>query len=338
LVTVDTLSGRVVNDTLVTMANTSDEPVLAHCFYENANSHCTNTGAVCDDPSDCTGGPGIGICVPGWNETDFYVRLTPRQPLGWLASEGLTEFPIDGTDRTGIGGSSNLGSRIPRVAEVPFIGMLKCIAIDDNGNPIDRNVLKGEATLVTDVQADAGPLFLDAAKYNAVGVRAIEGAVNDDRTLVLGGENAEYHGCPSVLILNHFFDLVEDPVLGREVNTGLVLVPCSQDLLRQIPGKSVVQYLVYNEFEQRFSTSRTVDCQQALLLSQIDTTQPERSIFSAAVSGTVTGQTRLTPLDDGLIGVALEVHGQEADGSLATAAFNIHYQGSRAAADEIVLP
>jgi hypothetical protein len=265
--------------------------------------------------------------LPGWNETDFRVRLTPRQPLGWLVGEGLDEFPIDGVLRVGVGGSSNAGSRIPPVPEDPFIGALKCIAIDDEGNPVDDNVLKGEATLL-----DTEP---DAAKYNAVGIQAIEGAVNDDRVLVLGGDEAEYNGCPNVLILNHFFDHAEDPVNGNEIETSLILVPCTEDLLRQVPGSAVVQYLVYNEFEQRFSTSRSVICQQTLELSEIDTTQDDRSIFSAGVSGTLTGQTRLTPIGSGLLGVALE----EYDGSQeSTAAFNIHYQGDRDNADTITLP
>lgn len=314
-------------DTVIQLSNTSEDPVDLHCFYENANSHCTNDGTVCEEASDCCDGT-CGICEPGWNETDFRVRLTPRQPLGWLASDGLTEFPIDGVDRTGSDGSSNAGSRIPPVPEDPFIGILKCIVVDEEGTPVDRNVVKGEATLT-----EFGSGRFDIAKYNAVGLQAVEGGVNDDRTLVLGGDDAEYGGCPNVIIVNHFFDLVDSPADTGEITTELILAPCSQDLLRQQPGSAVVQYLVYNEFEQRFSTSRTVECQQALELSEIDTTQPERSIFSAGVAGTVTGQTRLTPIGDGLVGVAIEDHNGD-----ATAAFNIHYQGDRAEADEIILP
>ena len=33
---------------------------------------------------------GVGLCVPGWNEVDFHINLTPRQPLGWLASDSTT--------------------------------------------------------------------------------------------------------------------------------------------------------------------------------------------------------------------------------------------------------
>ena len=330
-------------DTIIQLSNTSTDPVNVHCFYENANSHCTNTGQVCEAASECcVTGAGCGICLPGWNETDFHVQITPRQPLGWLASEGVSgystfppkafgTFAIDGVTNVGIGGSSNAGSRIPPVPEEPFVGSLRCIVVDADGVPIDRNVIKGEATL----QVNDGASFITVAKHNAVGIQAIEGAVNDDNVLVLGGPEAEYNGCPNFLILNHFFDGAEDPVLddGAQIGTVLEMVPCSQDYLRQEPGAAVVQYLVYNEFEQRFSTSRPMQCKQISLISNIDTTQNERSIFSAGVSGTLTGQTRINPIGSGLIAVAHEVHEES-----GLADFNVHFQGDRASPDFIVLP
>ena len=90
---------------------------------------------------------------------------------------------------------------------------------------------------------------------------------------------------------------------------------------------------MYNEFEQRFSTSRPMQCKQFSLISNIDTTQNERSIFSAGVSGTLTGQTRINPIGSGLLAVAHEVH--ESSG---LADFNVHFQGDRANPDFIVLP
>jgi hypothetical protein len=336
------LSGGTIN-TIVQLSNTSTDPVNVHCFYENANSHCTNTGQVCESAEECClPGAGCGICLPGWNETDFHVQITPRQPLGWLASDGVSgfstfppkdfgTFAIDGVTNFGIGGSSNAGSRIPPVPEEPFLGSLRCIVVDEDGIPIDRNVIKGEGT----IEVNAGSSFITVGKSNAIGIQAIEGAVNDDNVLVLGGPDAEYNGCPNFLILNHFFDGAEDPVTddGAQIATILELEPCSQDYLRQIPGAAVVQYLVYNEFEQRFSTSRPMQCKQFSLISNIDTTQNERSIFSAGVSGTLTGQTRINPIGSGLLAVAHEVH--ESSG---LADFNVHFQGDRANPDFIVLP
>lgn len=336
------VSGEI--QTILQVSNTSDQPVKLWCFYENANSHCTNSGQVCLSAAECCNpSTGCGICLPGWNETDFYINLTPRQPLGWLASDGVAgfsptpikqfgKFAIDGVTNIGIGNSSNAGSRIPPVAEEPFLGSLRCIVVDEDGNPTDRNVVKGEATIQAILAGDPGEITV--GKHNAVGIQAIEGAVNDDNVLVLGGPEPEYNGCPNVVILNHFFDGVEDPVTnGGEILTILELVPCSQDYLRQEPGAAVVQYLVYNEFEQRFSTSRPFICKQFLPISNIDTTQNERSIFSAGVSGTLTGQTRLNPIGSGVIAVAHEIHQ-----SSGLADFNVHFQGDRADPDFIILP
>jgi hypothetical protein len=348
-------------DTIIQLSNTSTDPVIAWCFYENANSHCSNSGEVCVFAEECCSmETGCGQCVPGWNETDFHVHLTPRQPLGWLASEGMAgfdpssrppkdfgKFPLDGVTLSGIGGSSNAGSRIPPVPESPFIGSLRCIAVDDADTPVDRNVLKGEATIVL-FGAEEGPDDQDiviVAKANAIGIQAIPGAVNDDHVLVLGGPEPEYNGCPNILILNHFFDGAVEPVILEEseepdddtfILTLLTLVPCTQDFLRQIPGAATVQYLVYNEFEQRLSTSRSFQCKQLILLSNIDTPQNERSIFSAGVQGTLTGQTRMNSVEpgSGILGLATEIH----VGDTGIADFNLHYQGDRVTPDIITLP
>jgi hypothetical protein len=337
-------------DTIVQLSNTSTESILVHCFYENANSHCTNTGEVCSTgevgPDEdeagaqlCCNGDFCGRCVPGWLETDFRVRLTPRQPLGWRASAGLGAFPLTGVAGSiGPDGSSNAGSRIPPLPEDPFTGLLKCVAINDDGTPSDRNVLKGEATYVAYEPSDDE---INVSKYNAVGLQAIQGAVDADKKLCLGGgasadcpDGPEYDGCPNFLLLDHFFDQGLSPVApGQELYTRLVLVPCTQDLLRQIPGESVIQFLVYNEFEQRFSTSRTAECKFESFLSSIDTSDPDRSIFSAGVAGTLAGQTRMNPIGSGQVGVAMEFVGED-----TSAYYSLHYQGDRPDADLITLP
>ncbi len=327
------------NETVIQLSNTSADPAIAHCFYENANSHCSNTGQVCLGATDCCSGAGCGLCLPEWDEVDFKVYLTPRQPLGWRVRDGLVDFPLDGVNRRGIRGSSNAGSRIPPVPELPFDGALKCISINDRGEPVDRNVLKGEATTYN-FRLDESDTT-DVSKYNAIGILAIPGAVNSDDELVIGGDEPEYEGCPNILTLNHFFDFVESPLDGATIQTELIMVPCTQDLLRQIPGTAVVQYLVYNEFEQRFSTSKSLNCKQKVFLSDIDTTQPSRSIFSAGVGGTLTGHTRLTPIGSGAIAVAREYHTLQSHpmaNSIHTADFNVHFTGDRSAPDLITLP
>ncbi len=355
-------------DTVVRLTNTSSSPAYLHCFYVDANSHCfgANEGDICSDSSDCCSGASCGECRPGWAETDFHIIMTPGQPIQWKASDGFADddLPLGNgvcernpfkkcsvdDDCKGFPGGkctkSNAGTRVPPVSESRFVGELKCIAVDANGNPIVNNVLKGEALIET---ANSGNL--DVASYNAIGIQATgtPGAQIQGPELTLGpGDTGEYEGCPNILILNHFFDDAHDPVPGSdsEITTTLVLVPCSEDLLRQIPGAAVVQYLVFNEFEQRFSTSNTVKCFLEERLCKLDRAQCSRSIFNVSVAGTLTGQTRMNPIGvampppqasipSGMVGIAIETH---ANGNTRSAAFNLHQQGNRATQDLITIP
>src|SRR3990170_5317055 len=94
--------------------------------------------------------------------------------------------------------------------------------------------------------------------------------------------------------------------------------------------------LVYNEFEQRFSTSTRVDCYRNTALADIDTapgpSDDAYSLFAAGVQGTTTGQTRIrgvvgpeNGVGYGLIGVAQEFYSETAtDPVNASTAFNLH--------------
>lgn len=325
-------------------------PVSVHCFWINANGHCNNSPTTICNPSLSNGSNPCGTsgCKPGWQETDFDINITAQQPIAWLASRGeslcdpadtsgLPCLPL-GDSHPGPGGQDNNGSRIPGVSEDPFIGELKCIEVDKNGVPVARNDLKGEAEII---QSNAGQL--DVEGYNAIGIPAIPGSNNGDDTLILGGPGAEYSSCPNILILDHFFDGANDPISGDAVTTELTLVPCSEDFLHQSALRTpvTVQFLVFNEFEQRYSTSRPLACFEEIKISNIDTWSSDRSIFSAAVMGTLTGQTRIRGVVDlyhplvsnALLGVAEEFR----DGG-GSAAFNLHFNGTRPQSDFITLP
>jgi hypothetical protein len=339
-------------DTLIQLSNASrTQRIAAHCFYVNANYHCSNNGDVCvpGDGTACLDGGITGACVPGWIELDFRVLLTADQPLAWQASNGLrgSEFPCpsDGQCKPDNGGGiqSNAGGRVPPVPESPFVGELKCVQVDPGEfRPVNANDLEGAATIERTV---AGP---DPAKYNAVGIRTANAGPNDDGELIIGGPDAEYEACAGSLIVNHLFDGAEDPITSGTGSPGLArseltLVPCSQDFLSQEITPVTAQFLVFNEFEQRFSTSRQVRCLLDSQLSLIDTSQADRSIFNAGVTGTVAGSTRITGVNGGLIGSMIynvgtgpeALPGQRREGG---AAYNVHQQGDQSDEDRIRIP
>jgi hypothetical protein len=351
----------------------------------NANNRCSNNLGVCESPADCfdpTSGF-FGNCQPAWIEINFDIQLTPRQPVAWSASNGLSgsQVPCPG----GLGGgvcpricqggvaagnacvnngncpgstcafASNAGTRIPPISEVPFIGELKCIqtdsltrlprpcnTLDCTADPANccRADLEGQATIVESTVLGQ----LDPATYNAIGLRPV-GFNNGDRTLVIGGtDGTEYQPCSQVLVFNHLFDGAQDPIsLSAIARSELTLVPCTQDFLQQLIPQVTAQFLVYNEFEQRLSTSRSVDCLLDSQISLIDTSQPNRSIFSAGVSGTVAGQTRITGVNGGLIGSGLlqlcDPTGCDATSNPpGTAAYNLNQFADRTEADFISIP
>ena len=356
----DGVDQDLTTDTLIQISNTSDTVAQLHCFYIDATSHCSISGYACD-PSGTDQCPSTQEqCVPGWTETDFRVTLTPHQPLAWSAATGLakSDLPLDGAIAQGIGGSSNAGTRVPPVpvtatfastlsevlSSTSFVGELKCLVIDDQGKAAARNVLTGQASIVGVYSMGSSPeQSPHLAQYNAIGVQAINGDTNADNVLELGGGSDEYNGCPNVLILDHFFDFAQNPADGRPTATDLTLVPCSEDLRSQKPGQTPVQFLVFNEFEQRFSTSAPLDCFFDKDLSTIDTNQSTRSIFSVFVAGTLTGQSRIRGVSSGIAGIA-ETHFQNENLEAAprflqlTGIVNLHQQGERPTPDQIVLP
>lgn len=335
-------------DTLLQMTNTSSQPANVRCFYVNANGHCSNAPTVVCDPnrepgSDANYCGEFGVCIPGWNETDFRFTLTPNQPISWRLSEGMSSFPL--ANQPGPNGHFNvsasfLQSSIPPSSEDPFLGELKCVLVGEDELPIAENWLQGEATIVSTNQGG-----VDAAGYNAIGIEAT-GANNRDNVLVLG---TEYAGCPNMLSLDHFFEGAIDPVSGDIINTDVTFIPCSQDFNLQLPKSVVVQFLVFNEFEQRFSTSRTIDCLTNLPLADIDTRigpfGDAQSIFSVAVQGTLTGQTLARGVNDDSASAPggetiLMVAQRFNTGSTNrfSAAYVPHHRGTRPQPDLIILP
>lgn len=349
-------------DSEVQITNTSNSIVAARCFLINTTSFCTNSPV--NEPIACTPeteasttpkcGTG-GACVQQWTENDFRMTLTKRQPVSWKVSEGrLSDFPL------------STSSSVPRAQTDPFIGELRCVEVDPTTfqpisgfNPINNGAgdLKGEATIVSE---DSGTGKVDARKYNAVGIQATD-VNNGDDVLNIGGPQAEYTGCPNVIIVDHLFDDANVMSTGGTtgtVRTDLTFTPCGADLNLQVPNTVTLQFLVFNEFEQRFSTSTRITCSKEIQMSNIDTrptaTDNTASIFNVNVQGTFAGQTRIRPVADTANGIGdtiLAVAEEFWDctsgpqdptttpkkGRCSDAA-NVHFQGSRDLGDTMVLP
>jgi hypothetical protein len=149
------------------------------------------------------------------------------------------------------------------------------------------------------------------------------------------------------------------PSFLARVGTDLTLVPCTEDFENQRPLSTTVQFLVFNEFEQRYSTSAPVTCFKEVRLSNLETPQNQNSIFSVGTSGTLTGQTRIRGVVDtnnpqagnALLGVAEEFRCigpkyqfplcnfvDQTDRMVGAAAKNLHFQGRRPQSDFIYLP
>jgi hypothetical protein len=170
----------------------------------------------------------------------------------------------------------------------------------------------------------------DVSKYNAVGILGNPN-VQPSSPLSLDGNAASlatpdsvswnYQACPAKTLVNSFS--------SDDTNaTELTLVPCSEDFENQIPSNVTVQFLVTNEFEERFSASTTVTCRLSIDLTKIDSqTAPDSSVFSRNVLGTDVSQTEITPVPNngGVVGIA--ERRTTWGGGAARAAYNLTTQG-----------
>jgi len=351
-------------DTIVQVTNTSNSVIAARCFLVNTTSHCSNApDTACTPQTVATRCPTGGVCVPGWVENDFQMTLTKRQPVSWNASQGLATFPCDGVTNINCpNGQTNRGSNgspssVPPAQEDPFVGELKCVEVDpadflpsthgglDPANNLGGD-LKGEATIVSAVDGT-----VDARKYNGLGIQAIRDANNRDNILQIGGPGAEYNGCPNILILDNLFDdaVISTSNASSRVRTDLTVIPCSEDFLNQEHnlGGATLQFLVFNEFEQRFSTSTGFIGFRETPLSDIDTRPgpfgDPQSIFNVGVEGTLSGQIRIRAVasssrGNGVLGVAESSWNcSNGPGGVCSTAVNLHYTGNRDLPDFLVL-
>lgn len=215
--------GGATVDTRVELVNLTSRPVQLKCIYVF--------------PTSCGG-------------INFYLSLTPNQPVSWLASRGMF---------SGLSAVPPFGQN----------GELKCFVRPDVGQEsIDlHNAIQGRAVVFGADDQTIG--------YSAVGfLRLTDGPVAD----VFPLDGSTYTQCPDE---QHFVFMAStaDPLTESEI----ILAPCSEDFANRVPVTTTVQFVVVNEFEQQLSASTIVSCYARRTLRQISHT------FTRATLGTETG-------------------------------------------------
>lgn len=349
-------------DTIIQISNTSNSIVYGHCFYVDASLTNPELPPGPNNPPQWQE-VDFDIVLTKQQPTHWVVS-EGRVNNPFDPSCRLQGTCVDGVDKDKAcpAGSAPVSSdcpgsycsnvdcndagfdpgRIPPVSP-GFIGELKCIEVDQSGAPISGNHLKGEATLLSTIDSAISRVG-DASKYNAIGVIGLD--TNDSNTkLCLGGgatgdcpAGAEYVGCPDSVLISHYADGAANPVVEEfgngksQVVSELTLVPCRQDFETQTAAKVVVQFLIYNEFETRSSTSTTVDCWGNFRLGELPifTVQTQLSRFLQTYA-------RPASTGSGFVGVLEEFHTQP-DNGVARSAQNLHVVGERPFTDLVIIP
>ena len=76
-------------DTLITLSNLSNLPLMAHCAYVNGTGTCVQSLDLCQSDLDCPEIEGVAnVCEARWTKLDFDIFLTTKQPTMWRVSTG----------------------------------------------------------------------------------------------------------------------------------------------------------------------------------------------------------------------------------------------------------
>jgi hypothetical protein len=199
------------------------------------------------------------------NETGYTVTLTGNQPVSWIASTGM----------------NGNGTRLAP----PFTGdgELKCTVVPPSGAtiPSSYNALQGRA-LVSDTSGQT--IGYSAIAFRRLSAGAFSGEIDLD--------GVTYEQCPDRL----HFDVLTSQATS---NSEFVLVPCSEDLMNQLPSGANVQLSVINEFEQDFSGSTSVTCFNRFSFSSV-------SVLRQSSVGTDTAHVIVRGTDVPVVGLVIE--------------------------------
>ncbi len=223
------------------------------------------------------------LSAPFCNGTDFNVRLTPNQPISWMASRGTL----------------GVGNRLLAVPPFSGDGTLKCIVIPDQDGLDHQNAIQGRAVAY-------GPNGYTES-FGAIGIERLTPG-EFSTTLELDGDT--YAQCPD----EYHFTFIASEIGNPDTESELVLSTCDEDLENLISTTTVVQFQIINEFEQMLSASTTVRCYDRQVLSQIN------PVFGFESLGTPTGQVIVRGVQGAVIAVIVDKF--ETPGGAASVAGN----------------
>lgn len=220
-------------------------------------------------------------------EIGFFLSLTPYQPMSWTARRGVFD-PFSGA------------------AAPPFFGTgeLKCAVVAPREDVPFHNAIQGRA-IVYDEEGQT-------VSYGAVGFQRL---TPGPYTGIVQLNGSTYAQCPNRL----HFQVQTDETLPNQ----LILVPCDQDLILQIPTELTVQFLITNEFEQTFSASTGMECTGIFTFPEI------ASFFTRATIGTATAQINARGVQGPLLGLVIDA--VDFSGTVGIAGNEPSFAGGRSA-------
>jgi hypothetical protein len=263
--------GGSITDTQIELVNLSNRQLLLGCIYVPA--------------SNCSG-------------FDFQVRLTPNQPISWLASRGVFSST----------------SAVPPFSST---GELKCFVEPGDDVSVDaHNTIQGRGAVFG---ADGQTIG-----YSAVGfLRLTDGPLTNEISL----DGVTYTQCPDE---QHFvFIATETEPPDPASDSELVIASCAEDLENLVTRPTTIQFQIFNEFEEQFSASTSVTCSARRLLRQIS------HVFTHPVLGTETGHLVVRGVQSPVLALIVDRF-RAAPGVAATAGNEPALRGGRSA--EIRIP
>jgi hypothetical protein len=348
-------------ETVVQLTNTSQRVLNVHCFYVSGTDCHPDNFNIALSPgqpfawqvSEGSAVPLIGGEDPFLGELKCIEVNEPNVPLPVNANDLKAEATIYTFRR------ENAVIQDVDARTYNAIGFQTSV-VSTSATPEAQRVCVGsEVACTSNTECTAAPNLCGVGRCTS-GTNSGKGC-NDNTTCPLGEcgalmclgatsgtgspcPAANYAACPDTLILNNFFDQAPDPgdanpnpALKRKITNNLTLVPCTEDLTTDDPEPIIlVQFLIFNEFEQRMSTATRVQCYADTPLSNIDTRVGGEagSVFNVGVQGTLAGQTRIrgvkdsnTTIGQGLLAVAEEFRRDPVTGSVASTAVNLNEVG-----------